>query len=59
MSETEVVQTTLPKALIERIDAYAFQLNREYPGARFSRSGILKLLVEKALGTESAWKDHI
>jgi len=59
MSETEVVQTTLPKELIERIDAYAYRLNQEYPGARFSRSGVLKLLVEKALGTESTRKDYI
>jgi len=51
MSETEVVQTTLPRSLVEQIDAYAYKLNQEYPGARFSRSGVLRLLVERGLAT--------
>ena len=59
MSETEVVQTTLPKALIERIDAYAYRLNQEYPGARFSRSGVLKILVEKGLAAEPSKEGYI
>lgn len=38
-----------PAELVERIDTYAEELRREHPGVKFSRSDIIRLLINRAL----------
>jgi predicted transcriptional regulator len=44
-----VTPIRLPPALLRRLDHYAVRLRREHPGARFTRSDAIRLLLERAL----------
>ena len=38
-----------PEELLEQIDETALKLERQYPGLRMKRSGLIRMLIEQAL----------
>ena len=47
--QDEQLVVRLPKALLERVDAYAERLRDEQPGPAWKRSDVVRLLLARAL----------
>lgn len=47
--KTRQVAFRFPESLIERIDAYAKQMEEQMPGLRFTRADAVRVLIEKGL----------
>lgn len=47
--QDEQLVVRLPKALLDRVDAYAERLREEQPGPAWKRSDVVRLLMSRAL----------
>lgn len=48
-AQDEQLVVRLPKALLDRVDAYAERLREEQPGPAWKRSDVVRLLMARAL----------
>lgn len=54
MPTTHQTAFRLPLELLERIDDYAEKLAQNQPGIAFTRAGVVRLLLNRALDTADA-----
>jgi len=52
MSDSSIIKGSFPKPLVQEMDDYAARLRERFPGLKITRSGILRILVERGLRNE-------
>lgn len=52
--EKELLAFRVPKDLVGRVESYRAQLNESHHGASFTRSHVLRMLIETALAARAA-----